>query len=79
VYSLIQLAHLVINYRPTVITETENLIAPGQNGGRSGRGVDFNQLKFDWITSEAHRLKRPLFRIDIDFKNAINSMSQCAL
>jgi hypothetical protein len=47
--------------------------------GRAGRGVDLNQLKLDWITSEAKRLKQRMIRIDIDFKNAFNSMSQSAL
>jgi hypothetical protein len=74
-----QLVHHVINYRPTTITEVENLIVPGQDGGRSGRGVDLNHLKLDWITSEANRLKQRIIRIDIDFKNAFNSMSQSAL
>ena len=51
---------------------------PGQDG-RAGRGVDLNQLKLDWITSEAQRLKQRIIRIDIDFKTAFNSMSQDAL
>jgi predicted transcriptional regulator len=74
-----QLVHHVINYRLTIITEVENLIVPGQDGGRAGRGVDLNHLKLDWITSEAKRLKQKIIRIDIDFKNAFNSMSQSAL
>jgi predicted transcriptional regulator len=73
-----QLVHHVVNYRLTVITEAENLIAPGQDGGRAGRGVELNQIKLDWITSEAQRLKRRVFRIDIDFKNTFNSMGQSA-
>ena len=32
-----QLVHHVINYRLTTITEVENLIVPGQDGGRAGR------------------------------------------
>ena len=74
-----QFVHHVINYRLTTITEVENLIVPGQDGGRAGRGVDLNQLKLDWITSKANRLKQRIMRIDIDFKNAFNSMSQRAL
>ena len=74
-----QLVHHVINYKLTTITEVENLVVPGQDGGRAGRGVDRNQLKLDWITSEAKRLKQRIIRIDIDFKNAFNSMSQSAL
>jgi hypothetical protein len=74
-----QLVHHIINYRLTIITEAENLIVPGQDGGRAGRGVDLNQLKLDWVTSEAKRLKQRIIRIDIDFKNAFNSMSQTAL
>jgi hypothetical protein len=54
----IQLIHHVIDYMLTTITEAENLIVPGQDGGRAGRGVELNQLKLDWITSEAQRLKK---------------------
>ena len=75
----IQLIHRIINARLTTITEAENLIVPGQDGGRAGRGVDLNQLKLDWITSESQRLKQRIIRIDFDFKNAFNSMSQSAL
>jgi hypothetical protein len=53
----IQLVHHVINYRLTTITEVENLIVPGQDGGMAGRGVDLNQLKLDWVTCGAKRLK----------------------
>jgi hypothetical protein len=74
-----QLVHHIINYRLTIITEAENLIAPGQDGGRAGRGVDLNQLKLDCVTSEAKRLQQRIIRIDIDFKNAFNSMSQTDL
>jgi hypothetical protein len=42
-----QLVHHVISYRLTVITEAENLIASGQDGGRAGREADLNQLKLD--------------------------------
>jgi hypothetical protein len=75
----IQLIHRIINARLTTITEAENLIVPGQDCGMAGREVVLNQLKFDWITSEAQRLKQRIIRIDIDFKNAFNSMSQSAL
>jgi hypothetical protein len=75
----IQLLHHVINYRLTTITEAENIVVPDQDGGRAGRGVDLNQLKLDWINSEAQRLKQRIIRIDIDFKNAFNSMSQDAI
>jgi hypothetical protein len=74
-----QLIHHVVNYRLTVITVVENLIVPGQGGDRAGRGVDLNQLKLDWITSEAQRRKKQIFRIDIDFQNAFNAMGQSAL
>ena len=74
-----QLVYHVINSRLTEITEKENLIVPGQNGGRRQRGVDLNQTKLDWITREAKRLQQRFLRIDIDFKNAFNSMSQSAL
>ena len=38
--------------------------------------MDLNQLKLDWVTSEAKRLKQRIIRIHIDFKNAFNLMSQ---
>ena len=74
----VQLVHHMINYRLTVITEAQNLIAPGLDCERTGRGVD-HQLQLDWITSD--RLKRRVLRIDIDFKNAVKLMSQskCAV
>ena len=75
----IQLIHHIINARLTTITEAENLIVPGQDCGMAGREVVLNQLKLDWITSEEQRLKQRIIRIDIDFKNAFNSMSQSAL
>jgi len=74
-----QLVHHIINYQLTIIMEAENLIVTGQDGGRAGRGVDLNQLKLDWVTSEARRLRQRIIRIDIDFKNAFNSMSQTSL
>ncbi len=74
----IQLIHHVLTYRLTTITEVENLIVPGQDGGRAGRGVDLNELKLDWITNK-RSLKQKIIRIDIAFKNAFNSMSQSAL
>jgi hypothetical protein len=75
----IQLLHHVFNYCLTTITVAENIIVPDQDGGRARRGVDLNQLKLDWITSEAQRLKQRIIQIDIEFKNAFNSMSQDAL
>jgi hypothetical protein len=74
-----QLLHHIINYRLTVITEMENILVPGQDGGRGGRNVDLNQLKIGWITKEAQRLKQRIFRIDIDFRNAFNFMGQSTL
>ena len=58
----IQLLHHVINFRLTIITEAGNIIMPGQDGGRARRGVDLKQLKLDWITSEAQRLKQRIIR-----------------
>jgi hypothetical protein len=45
----------------------------------AGRGVDLNQLKLNWITSHTQRPKQRIIRIDIDFKNAFNLMSQDAI
>jgi hypothetical protein len=38
----IQLLHHVINYRLTTMTEAENIIVPGQDGGRARRGSSSN-------------------------------------
>jgi hypothetical protein len=50
-----QFVHHVINYRLTTITEVENLIVPGQDGGRAGRGVDLDDDDFIVLTETKFR------------------------
>jgi hypothetical protein len=50
-----------------------------RDGGWTSINSNLVLGKLDWVTSEAKRLKQRIIRIDIDFKNAFNSMSQTAL
>jgi hypothetical protein len=56
------------------------ILEPGQSGGRQGRSTDINLTKLEWVTREAvaHQGKR-VYRVDVDFCNAFNAMSQAAL
>jgi len=44
-----------------------------------GRCVGINMQKLHFIQQEALRYGNRVYRIDIDFKNALNAMSQAAL
>jgi len=55
------------------------LLEPGQGGGRQGRSVNGNMQKLHFITNEANRQNKRVYRVDIDFRNAFNAMSQDAL
>jgi len=59
--------------------EQTNVLEPGQGGGRQGRSVNINMQKMHFVTYEAHRQAKRVYRVDIDFKNAFNAMSQAAL
>ena len=52
---------------------------PGQSGGRPGRSTDINLTKLDWVTREALTQGKRVYRVDVDFTNAFNAMSQAAL
>jgi len=56
-----------------------NVLEPGQGGGRQGRSVNINMQKIHFVTHEAHRQVKRVYRVDIDFRNAFNAMSKAAL
>jgi len=77
--SVCQLVNYVINKQLKTIVELVNILEPGQGGGRQGRCVGINMQKVYFIQHEARRQGRRVYRVDIDFKNAFNAMSQAAL
>ena len=61
------------------IVEPANILESGQGGGRQGRCVGINMQKVHFIQQEARRQGKRVYRVDIDFKNAFNAMSQAVL
>jgi len=74
-----QLLNYIINERLKRIVEQTNVLEPGQGGGRQSRSVNINMQKMHFVTHEAHRQGKRVYRVDIDFRNAFNAMSQVAL
>ena len=74
-----QLLNYIINERLKRIVEQTNVLEPGQGGGRQGQSVNINMQKMYFLTHEAHRQEKRVYRIDIDIKNAFNAISQAAL
>jgi len=74
-----QLLNYIINERLKLIVEQANLLQPGQGGKRQGRSVNINLQKIHFVTHEAHRHGKRVYRVDIDFSNAFNAKSQAAL
>jgi len=77
--SLYQLLNYVINERLKKIVEPSNILKPGQGGSRQGRCVGINMQKVHFIQQKAWRQGKRVYRVDIDFQNAFNAMSQAAL
>jgi len=77
--SVYQLLSYIINERLKKIVEPANILEPGQGGGRQGRCVGINMQKVHFIQQEARRQGKRVYRVDIDFENAFNAMSQAAL
>ena len=74
-----QLIMHVLNSRLREIVERAGILEPGQAGGRHGRSTDINLAKLEWVTREALTQGRKVYRVDVDFTNAFNAMSQAAL
>jgi len=73
-----QLLNYIINERLKRIVEQTNVLS-GQGGGRQGRSVNINMRKIYFVAHEAHRQAKRVYRVDIDFRNAFNVISQAAL
>jgi len=74
-----QLLNYVINKWLKNIVEPANILEPGQGGRRQGRCVGINMQKMHCIQQEARRKGKRVYRVDIDFKNAFNTMSEAEL
>jgi len=74
-----QLVMHILNARLRNIVEKAGILAPGQSGGRQGRSTDINLTKLEWVTREALAQGKRVYRVDVDFTNALNAMSQAAL
>ena len=61
------------------IIEPANILEPGQGGGRQGCCVGINMQKVHFIQQESRRQGKRVYRVDINFKNAFNAMSQAVL
>ena len=74
-----QLVMHILNARLRELVERAGILEPGQAGGRQGRSTDINLAKLEWVTREALSQGKTVYRIDVDFTNAFNAMSQPAL
>ena len=74
-----QLVMHILNARLRSIVEKAGILEPGQSGGRQGRSTDINLAKLEWVTREALTQGERVYRVDVDFTNAFNAMSQAAL
>jgi len=74
-----QLLNYIINERLKRIVEQTNVLEPGQGGGRQGRSVHIDMPKMYFVTHEAHIQGEQVYRVDIDFRDVFNTMSQAAL
>ena len=74
-----QLVMHILNARLRSIVEKAGILEPGQSGGRQGRSTDINLAKLEWVTQEAVAQGKRVYRVDVDFCNAFNAMSQAAL
>ena len=77
--SVYQLLNYVMNERLKRIVEAANISEPVQGGGTQKRCVCINMQKVHFIQQEARRQGKRVHRVDIDFKNALNKISQAVL
>jgi hypothetical protein len=61
------------------MVENAHILSQAQGGFRQNKSTDINGCKLYGITNEAQHLKQRFLRVDIDFKNAFNSMNQASL
>jgi len=77
--SVYQLLNYVINERLEKNVEPANILEPEQGGGRQGCCAGINMQKVHFIQQEARRQGKRVYRVEIDFKDGFNAMSQAAL
>jgi len=77
--SVYQLLNHVIHEQLKKIVEPANILETRQGAGRQGRCIGINLQKVHLIQQESRRQGKRVYRVDIDFKNAFNAMSQKAL
>jgi len=64
-----QVLDYIFNEQLKRIVEEANVLEQGHRGSRQGRSVNINMKKMHFVTHEAHRQGRQVYRVDIDFKN----------
>jgi len=69
----------IINERLKRIMKQTNVLELGQCVGREGRIFNINRQKTNFVTHEAHRQGKRVYRVDINFRDAFFAMSQAAL
>jgi hypothetical protein len=74
-----QLVMRILSARLRSIVERAGILEPGQSGGRQGRSTGINLFKLEWVARQALTQGKRLYRVDVDFTNAFNAMSQAAL
>jgi 16S rRNA U1498 N3-methylase RsmE len=74
-----QLVMHILNVRLRNIVEKAGVLEPSQSGRRQGRSTDINLTKLEWIIREALTQGKRVYRVDVDFTNSFNAMSQAAL
>jgi len=66
----------ILNVMLKKIDEKTGILEPGQSGERQGRGTDINLTKVQCVTRETLTQGKRVYRVDVDFNNAFNDMSQ---
>jgi len=61
------------------VVEPADILELGQSGGSQGRCTRIAMQKVHFIQQEARRQGNRVYRVDIDFTNALDVMSQAAL
>ena len=74
-----QLVMHMLSVRLRTIVGKAGILEPGQSGGSQSRSTDINLTRLEWITRGALTQGKRVYRVDVDFINAFNSMSQAAL